>query len=150
MQKALLSPKGANMVDKTLINRKVILLLQLKKELLNYGITSLEEFKKNQKDQKATQKSLQEMIEICMDIGKHIISDQGFIFPEDGKAIFTILEDNNVLSKKVTKRMHNMVGFRNVIVHLYERVDLEIVYGVYKKHLKDFDLFIKEINNYLE
>ncbi len=133
------------MVDLNLINRKLIFLAQLKKELLNYNIKSYEDFKKNHKEQKATEKSLQEMIEICMDIGKHIIADEGFKVPEDSKDIFTILNDNLIISNKVKEIMHNMVGFRNIIVHLYEKIDLEIVYGICKKHLIDFDLFTKEI-----
>ncbi len=32
--------------------------------------------------------------------------------------------------------------FRNLIVHYYERIDDAIVYGVFKKNLSDFDLFI--------
>ncbi|MBI4125840.1 MAG: hypothetical protein HY466_07925 [Deltaproteobacteria bacterium] len=36
------------------------------------------------------------------------------------------------------------------MVHLYEQTDVETVYGIYKKHLSDFDLFSKEILNYLK
>ena len=138
------------MVDKDLINRKIVFLSQSKKELKNYKIKSLSEFKKNHKDQKAVQKTLQEMIETCMDIGKHIIVDEGFAFPEDGRSIFTILYDNDVISKDLCLMMQNMVGFRNIIIHLYEKVDLEIVYGIYNKRLNDFDDFIVEISNYLD
>lgn len=42
-----------------------------------------------------------------------------------------------------------MVGFRNLIIHLYEKIDLEIVYGIYKKKLGDFGLFAKEILTFL-
>lgn len=38
-----------------------------------------------------------------------------------------------------------VVGFRNLIVHLYEKIDLEIVYGHYKKRLGDFDGFAREV-----
>ena len=134
------------MVDRGLINRKIVLLAQAKKELASYGIKSLEEFRKSHRDQKAVQKTLQEMVEICMDIGKHIIADEGFRFPEDSKDIFAVLNENGVLSKKTTSIMSDMVGFRNIVVHLYEKIDLEIVFGILKKHLKDFDVFSSEIN----
>lgn len=137
------------MVDRGLINRKIVLLAQAKKELLGYGIKSLDGFKKNHKDQKAVQKILQEMVEICMDIGKHIIADEGFRFPEDSKDIFEVLNENDVLSKKTALIMRNMVGFRNVVVHLYEKIDLEIVYGILKKRLGDFNTFTAEINSFI-
>jgi uncharacterized protein YutE (UPF0331/DUF86 family) len=137
------------MVDLMLINRKLVLLSQSKKELVKYNITSFDAFKKSHKDQKAVEKTLQEMIEICMDIGKHIIADEGFRFPEDGKDIFSALQENGVISDKMADLMRNMVGFRNVVVHLYEKVDLEIVYSIYKKHLNDFDMLVSEINSFL-
>jgi len=40
--------------------------------------------------------------------------------------------------------------FRNLIVHYYERIDDAIVYGVFKKNLSDFDLFIDRILEYLQ
>lgn len=137
------------MVDKGLINRKIVLLTQLKKELKGYDIKTLAAFKGAPKDQKAVEKLLQELIEICMDIGKHIIADEGFRFPENAKEIFTILNENRVISKKSMAIMHKMVGFRNILVHLYEKIDLEIVYEVYKKHMGDFDSFVSEINSFV-
>jgi len=40
--------------------------------------------------------------------------------------------------------------FRNLIVHYYERIDDSIIYGVFKKNLSDFDLFIDRILEYLQ
>lgn len=136
------------MVDTELIKRKQLFLLQARKELINYKIGSYDDFKKNHRDQKAVQKTLQEMIEICMDIGKHIIADEGFPFPEDSKGIFSVLNEKGIVSDKVLRLMQNMAGFRNIIIHLYEKIDLEIVYAVYKKHLDDFDAFSTEINKF--
>lgn len=134
------------MVDQKLISRKLVLLAQAKKELVNYNIKSFDGFKKNHRDQKAVQKTLQEMVEMCMDIGKHIIADEGFRVPEDSKDIFAVLSENEIVSKATAAMMQSMVGFRNIIVHLYEKIDLEIVYGVYKRHLADFEKFSDEIN----
>lgn len=103
------------MVDQSLINRKIVLLTQAKKELLGYGISSFDDFKKNHKDQKAVQKTLQAMVEICVDIGKHIIADEGLRFPEDSRDIFSVLFENDVISKTTTANLHKMVGFRNII-----------------------------------
>ena len=35
------------------------------------------------------------------------------------------------------------------IVHYYERVDEAVVYGVFKNHLSDFELFIDRVVDYL-
>ena len=36
-----------------------------------------------------------------------------------------------------------------VKIQLVERIDLEIVFGILKKHLNDFDLFASEINTFI-
>ncbi len=46
--------------------------------------------------------------------------------------------------------MQNMVGFRNLIIHMYEKIDNRIVFQVYKTKLKDFDQFVAEIVKYLK
>lgn len=42
-----------------------------------------------------------------------------------------------------------MAAFRNLFVHYYERIDDAIVYGVFKRNLDDFDLFVENIVDYL-
>lgn len=137
------------MVDKTLILRKLALLIQMKSELESYKIKSLDELRKNRQVEKALEKVLQEMIEVCFDIGKHIIADEGFRLPEDNKDIFRVLNEEGILSDKITSTMSMMSGFRNIIVHMYEKIDLEIVFSVYKRRLGDFERFAAEIRSFL-
>lgn len=137
------------MVDKPLVQRKIALLMEKKKEIEGYEIRDLKDFKAKGYMQKAVEKMLQEMIEICLDVGKHIIADENFRLPEDGKDTFAVLLEKSVLTSTTTELMKKMVGFRNIIVHLYEKTDVEIVYGIYKKHLSDFDRFSMEILDYL-
>ena len=43
-----------------------------------------------------------------------------------------------------------MAGTRNILVHSYDEVDNGLMYGILKRHLNDFDLFLTEIrDNYL-
>ncbi|HEX5035681.1 MAG TPA: DUF86 domain-containing protein [bacterium] len=137
------------MVDRPLIERKLALLDEKKRELEGYAVASLDDFKSKGYMQKAVEKMLQEMVEIGIDVAKHIVADEGFRMPEDAGDTFKILEENKVLTPSTTQTMTKMVGFRNLIVHLYEKIDLEIVYGHYKKRLGDFDTFSREILQFL-
>jgi uncharacterized protein YutE (UPF0331/DUF86 family) len=38
-----------------------------------------------------------------------------------------------------------MAGTRNVLVHGYDKIDDAIIFGVLKKHIPDFNYFIKDI-----
>jgi uncharacterized protein YutE (UPF0331/DUF86 family) len=43
-----------------------------------------------------------------------------------------------------------MASFRNILVHRYEKIDDEVVFGVFKRCLVDFDLFGSLIKNWAE
>ena len=100
--------------------------------------------------QKAVEKMLQEMVEICLDIAKHIIADENLRVPEDSRDAFIVLQEKQILQSSTLEKMKKMVGFRNLVVHLYEKTDVEIVYNTYKKCLPDFDQFSKEIFEFLK
>jgi uncharacterized protein YutE (UPF0331/DUF86 family) len=45
----------------------------------------------------------------------------------------------------LSKNLIKMVGFRNIAVHEYQRLDLDILKSVVKNNLKDFEEFYKII-----
>jgi len=49
----------------------------------------------------------------------------------------------------VDERFQNMASFRNMLVHRYENFDEELVYGIFTKHLTDFDLYSNLIRQWV-
>ncbi|MBI2335864.1 MAG: DUF86 domain-containing protein [Deltaproteobacteria bacterium] len=137
------------MVDRLLIQRKILLLDEKKAALKSFALKTYKEFLKGPYP-KAVEKLLQEMVEICLDIGKHLIADEGWEFANESRDIFQRLAEKKVISKKCLKTMLKMVGFRNLVVHLYEQIDSKIVYKIYQRHLGDFANFAKKIFHYLQ
>jgi len=108
------------------------------------------EFKRDTKIRRFVERTLQIAMEACLDIGHHIISEAHFREPESSRDVFRILREGRILSENLLKKMEDMAGFRNLIVHSYARIDPAIVYGKLKRHLKDFEGFINAIlKNYL-
>jgi uncharacterized protein YutE (UPF0331/DUF86 family) len=71
--------------------------------------------------------------------------------PKDNKGVFTTLAEAGILGNESLKFLVPMAGTRNVLVHGYDKVEDSIIYGVIKQHLKDFAVFLKEINeNYFK
>ena len=56
-----------------------------------------------------------------------------------------MLLDDGIISKNICKEMQGMVGFRNIAVHDYQNLNIEIVVAIVQKHLGDFEGYIKEI-----
>jgi len=93
---------------------------------------------------------MQVAIEGCLDIAKIIISSKELPEPNDNKGVFTVLAEAGILSEESLKFLVPMAGTRNVLVHGYDKVEESVIYGVIKRHLDDFGVFLKEIKkNYL-
>ena len=62
-------------------------------------------------------------IEACIDICQHVASKFFAQIPESYAQCFDVLEEKGVISKELSGQMAELAKFRNVLVHLYWRVD---------------------------
>ena len=138
------------MVDRELTRKKLLLLESKREELKGFPKKNFENFKKDLLLQKAVEKMLEELIQICIDIGKHIVSDEHLGVPDSNRGLMDILKEQKVITTSTQALMKKMIGFRNILVHGYEKVDVATVYISYAKKLKDFDFFLKDITKYIE
>lgn len=133
------------MVDRALVDRKIerveyhLKLIRTKKD------PGAEAFSRNPDLQSIVLFNLVQAIQSCVDIGAHIISDSGWEMPGSQTGIFLTLAEHKVISKPLAGKMTGMVGFRNRIVHEYEKVDMKIVHEVWRKHLTDLEKFCKAV-----
>lgn len=81
--------------------------------------------------------TLQLAIQAALDVASHIVSDQRLGEPETNRALFDLLARRSWLSEALTLRLRHMAGFRNIVVHGYEAVDLGIVRDVVENRLDD-------------
>lgn len=93
------------------------------------------------------ERNLQIAIEACFDIGKIIISQKMLRDPKDNKDIFVILAEAGIIGLRSLEFLTPMAGTRNILVHGYDKVDDSLVYGILKRHLNDFDIFLTEIRD---
>jgi len=138
------------MVDKTLILRKLAELDQYLKQVKEYAGISIDQYESDWKTQRIVERTLQMMIETCVDIAGHVISDKAFRTPTSYSDVFKVLHENTVLPKDLFNKMDRMAKFRNIVVHHYDNIDAEIVVGILKRDLDDFIGFRKAIVSLLE
>ncbi len=69
--------------------------------------------------------------------------------PEDYADVFRVMGKKLSLDKDLLKRLEKMAKFRNLIVHLYWKVDNKEVYNILKNNLDDFDAIKKVLREYL-
>ena len=82
--------------------------------------------------------NLQRACETVIDLAMYVISQRKLGVPQDSRDAFTLLQTAGILPTDCATRMQHMVGFRNVAVHEYSRLNLDIVHAIITKHLDDF------------
>jgi uncharacterized protein YutE (UPF0331/DUF86 family) len=89
--------------------------------------------------------NLQRACEASIDLGTRIVRIKKLDVPQQTRDVFAILEKNGIISPKISQQMQSMVGFRNIAVHDYQKLNLAIVHSVLENHLADFQEFIEAI-----
>jgi uncharacterized protein YutE (UPF0331/DUF86 family) len=134
------------------VERKMISVQErvLRLQRLAEKLNSFDDYHRSADARDIAERNLQIAIEACLDIGKIIISQRKLPEPKDYKGVFLALAEADIIRAETTRFLSDMAGARNILVHGYDKVDNGLIYGVLKRHLNDFEVFLKEIkDNYL-
>lgn len=132
-------------IDRNLIiNRfkKMDELFQNLEEIKKY---SKNEFQSNFLLYLSAQRALETCINICIDIGNHILSLNKNGKPETYSDIFVQLSRLNIINSELEEKLIKMTKFRNLLGHLYMDINNEKIYEILQNNLNDFKLFKRDI-----
>ncbi len=101
------------------------------------------------REERFVEHTLQLAIQAALDVASHIVSDDGLGEPETARDVFRLLGKAGLLPGDLTARLEKMAGFRNVVVHLYQEVDIGIVRDVVENHLGDLLEFTAAVRRLL-
>lgn len=97
----------------------------------------------NQTRQDAMILNLQRACESSIDAAMHVVRMQRLGVPQETREAFTLLENAGVIDRDLSDRLKKMVGFRNVAIHDYQKLNLDIVRRIIVEHLDDFLVFTR-------
>ena len=83
--------------------------------------------------------------EASIDLAMHIVSERKLGVPKASREAFKLLQDAGLIDETLAKTLMNMVGFRNIAVHDYQALQLEILQAILEKHINDFTQFTKVV-----
>jgi uncharacterized protein YutE (UPF0331/DUF86 family) len=106
-----------------------------------------DEFETNYTKQDSIILNLERASQAAIDIATHIIRVHKLGVPKSTREIFVLLEQNEFINKKSSENMQKMVGFRNIAVHDYQNLNLDVVRNIVTDKLADFDEFIRDIKS---
>lgn len=114
-------------------------------------IGSEDSFEENHTKQDSVILNLERASQASIDIATHIIKTRNLGLPNTSRELFTMLLDAGIIKENTCRQMQGMVGFRNIAVHDYQNLNIEIVVAIVEKHLGDFEVFVGEIfSGYLD
>jgi uncharacterized protein YutE (UPF0331/DUF86 family) len=95
----------------------------------------------------ATERQLQLAIQICIDLGAQVVSEQSAPPPSSYSEVFEILGDKGVISVDVGRRLGAAARQRNLLVHLYMEIDDRAVFAslAYLDDLREFAAAVERL-----
>jgi uncharacterized protein YutE (UPF0331/DUF86 family) len=123
------------MMNEALLNKKISIercIVQIEKY---YATPSETPFDKNYLLQDAIAMNLQRIAELAIDIANYLIRKKKLGLPQDSADAFVLLQQAGLISEALMRSMKGMVGFRNIVVHEYQKLDLDIMVEVIEHHL---------------
>jgi uncharacterized protein YutE (UPF0331/DUF86 family) len=91
--------------------------------------------------------NIQRACEAAIDLGMHVIAEKELGIPQASRDTFDILHDRGIIDHEISERLKAMVGFRNIAIHNYQKLNIKIIQAIIEKHLKDLVSFSEIIFN---
>lgn len=127
---------------------------------LDEYLSNLQQLRKEIKNQKEfledfhlyglAERYLQLSCQVVIDTFNLLIIEEEIEKPEDGRETISLLFNKKIISENLASRLDGIVGFRNILVHEYGKIDRGKVYQYLTQRLEDFELFKREILNWLK
>lgn len=98
---------------------------------------------------RVVERGLQLCAQNALDIATHLAAGAGHDVADYASAIDS-LADLGILDRAFTADFRSVAGFRNILVHGYLEVDLEILHNVLNTRLTEFGAFAECIEAHLD
>jgi len=93
---------------------------------------------------------LQVIFQAAIDINQHILLESFEANVEKYSETFTKMGDYALISQDLAKSLMESAKMRNLLVHLYDKIDYTILFSAIKKTLNDYPVYIGEITSYVD
>lgn len=127
------------MVDDIVINKAEVIERCIKRVKEVYGGDSAN-LQENTK-QDSIILNIQRACEAAIDLAMHVVAEERLGIPQSSREVFDLLLKRGIIERALAERLKAMVGFRNIAVHDYQKLNLDIVRNIIEKNLEDLKSF---------
>lgn len=136
-------------IDKTLLNNLLDNLKVTIRKIERMDVV-LEDILEDEDIQDLINRRMQIAVENCIDIATHLAAGLDLPRKERASDVFLLLGKNEIISKEIARQLAGAVGFRNILVHEYTKIDYRLAYSSLADKLSDLNQFAKEVLEFLD
>ncbi len=135
------------MTDRTLVEKKLATIVSAVSDLRR--LARLDQLRHDVREERFVEHTLQLAVQAALDVASHIVSDEALGEPQTNRHLFDLLARAGWLESDMADQLSRMAGFRNVLVHGYDDVDLAVVEDVVRNRLDDLLGFVTAVSQRL-
>jgi uncharacterized protein YutE (UPF0331/DUF86 family) len=129
--------------DRELVAKKLARIETCVKELRTLGDPA--RIRSDLREERFFEHTLQVAIQSVLDVASHIVSEERLGEPRSNHELIDLVARNGWIPPGLEVTLHRMIGFRNILVHGYESVDLAVVEDIARNRLDDLLAFASAV-----
>ena len=119
-------------------------------ELENLQLTTYVEYLNNKIQRDLSRLYLQLVYQAAIDINQHILTEAFGLEIQKYSDTFVLMGIYGVIDSELYNILKESAKMRNVLVHLYDKIDYSVLFDSVGETLADYPIYIEQISSYLE
>jgi len=137
-------------LQSVVVHQKLQLLEDYVRQLRRFRERTLEEVSADLGLAWAIEHGLQVSIQCVIDVCQYLVAQLALGVPNTSEEAVDLLRKAGVFPNEFAQTLVRMIRFRNILVHVYAKVDVEIVRNNLQNHLDDFVRFAEHVLHFLD
>ncbi|QSH91316.1 DUF86 domain-containing protein [Treponema medium] len=134
-------------IDKKVIGEKLLSLNRCLERIKLHVPVNVEALQSDFDTQDIICLNIQRAVQISVDIAAHILAEQLHEQTPTMAETFLALSRHGLLDSQLASRLAKAVGFRNIAIHEYNTLDMNILYSIITKEIGCFYEFSDAVKN---
>lgn len=132
-------------MDQIIIEKKIDSILRCVKRIQTRLPETKEQFFNDLDAQDVVILNITRCVQLSVDIAMHLCVESSQAVPQTMSGAFDCLFNLAIINENITTKMKKSVGYRNVAVHNYDDIDLDLTYIIARDFMSDFSEYIQQI-----
>ncbi|MBN2208978.1 MAG: DUF86 domain-containing protein [Candidatus Coatesbacteria bacterium] len=124
-------------MNEILLNKKISVERCIQQIDAYYAVDNGLPFATDYLKQDAIAMNVQLACELTIDVANYIVRTKKLGLPQDSRESFALLQQAGLITIEQMKRLQGMVGFRNTLVHQYQKLNLQTLVEVIEHRVRE-------------